>query len=76
MYACEWEEEEVSPLSLLSYVLACVRGGWGGERGVVYSRITSEPLIEDEEANRTVMPKFYIFILVFFDGKSIHRYFE
>ena len=76
MCACEWEEEEVSPLSLLSYVLARVRGGWGVERGVVYSTITSEPLIEDEEANQTAMPKFYLFILVFFDGKSTHRYFE
>ena len=32
--------------------------------------ISSEPLIEGEEADRTAMPKFYLFIPLFFNRKT------
>ena len=42
----------------------------------IYPSISSEPLIEDEEANWTVKPKFSLFIPLFFDENNILRYFK
>ena len=38
--------------------------------------VSSKPLIEDEETNRMVTPKFSLFIPMFFDEKNILRCFE
>ena len=42
----------------------------------LYSSVSSELLIEGEEANRTVTPKFSLFIPLFFDKKTILECFE
>ena len=44
--------------------------------GDFHPRVSSEPLIEDEETNRMVMPKFRLFIPLFFNVKSIHGCFK
>ena len=48
----------------------------GLNRDNLYSSISSEPLIKDEETNQMVTPKCCLFIPTFFDGKNIFGYFE
>ena len=38
--------------------------------------VSSDPLMEDEEANQTITPKFILFLPLFFDGKSILKCFK
>ena len=46
--------------------------GWMGLNGDdSHPRISSNQSIEDEEANCTFTPKFSLFLLLFFDRKSI-----
>ena len=40
-----------------------------------YSRVTSKPLIEDEEANRMATTNFHLFIPFFFDNIEHSRMF-
>ena len=39
-------------------------------------RVSSKPLIKDEEANQMAKPNCSLFIPMFFDGKSIFKFFE